>query len=153
MHPVDGGLQQRVVRAPEYEGVGAKPDDVGEVVAQHSFRAWRVRFARLDDLYEFWASLLIHADHGVDLFDRVQVLLAAHRAFGGDDADAVVPRRLDRRLRSWTDHSDYRELEDLARLVERRCGRGVARDHDQLPAARLQAANDRHRKAPHPVLV
>ena len=138
---------------PEDQGVGAEPDDVREVVAQDTLRARRIRFARLDDLDELRARLLVHADHRVDLLDRVQVLLAAHRALGRDHADAVVLGRLDRRLRAGADDSDDRQLEELTSLVERRGGGRVARDDDELHVARLEVANDVDGEAAHLVLV
>ncbi len=70
------------MRAAEHERVRAKPLDVLEIPFQDRFRARRVRLARLDDVDQLGASLLVHADHRVDLFDRVKIFLAPHRALG-----------------------------------------------------------------------
>src|SRR6266571_3343524 len=152
IYTVDGGFQQRVVSASEHERVCAQADDVLQVAPQHLLSPWRVSFACLDDVDQLWARLLVHADHRVDLLDCMQVLLATHRALGRDHADPVVLRGLHCRLRAGADHADDRNFEDLARVVERGGGCGVARDHDELDVTAFEVADDVDREAANLVL-
>ena len=78
---------------------------------------------------------------------------SGHGPLGGDDADAIVLRRLDRRLRAGADHSDDRQLEELSRVVQRGCGCGVAGDDDELDVTRFEVPDDVDREPTHLVLV
>ena len=135
VYPPDGRLEQRVVSAAENQDVRAQPADLRQVPLQGALRARRVGVARLHYLDQFRARLLVHADHGVELLDRVQVFLAVGGALGRDHADQAFAGGFDRCLGAGADDADDGHVEDLAGLVERRRGGGVARDHDHLDVA------------------
>src|SRR6266567_4798947 len=151
--PLDRRLEQRIVRAAEHQRVRAEAHDLGEVALERRLGSRRVGVTCLDYVDQLRTGLLKDTDHRVYLFDRMQVLLAAHRPCGGDDPDAVVLGRLDGGLRARADDADDRDLEMLARLVERGRRGGVAGDDDELHVARLEVADDLERKAAHLVLV
>src|SRR5438105_6918823 len=81
---LDGRLEQRVMRAAEHQHVGAHAGDLGQVPLQRPLGPGRVGVAGLHDLDQLRAGFLIDADHGVELFDRVQILLAERGALGRD---------------------------------------------------------------------
>src|SRR5439155_26716134 len=153
MDATDGRLEEGIVRAAEHERVGAQLDDVSEVSAQNLLSVPRDSLARLDDVDQLGTRLLVHADHRIELLDRMEVLLAAHRSLGRDHSDAVVLRRLHGSLGAWTDDANDGHLEQLPRVVERRGGRRVAGDNNQLDVTRFEVADDVDREAAHLILV
>ena len=102
----------------------------------------------LDQRHEPRAGNRGEANTGVERRDERLVAAGRDRRLGREQADPAVARGSHRRGGLGCDHTDHRNRERGLQPGERRRGRGIAGDDDQLDVLRLQVAADLVGEAP-----
>ena len=146
-HALEDRADERIVRAAEDHGVHVLGlQDVG-VLANRCRGLLPERIVALDQRDELRAGNGEHLHARVERAHEVPVAPARDRRLGGEEPDASVARREDRSMGLGRDDADHGHGELPLEVRERRCGRRVARDEDQLDSLPLEEAPDLEREA------
>lgn len=147
-HMLNGTGEQRVVRAPQHQGVDALGQERLEIGA--GLRLDLVTFygAGFDEFNELRTRRCDDAQvrgRGEGIF----VGARPDRCTGADHADHPRARHRYRSTSSWLNHFNNGHLITLARIAQYCCGRRVAGDHDRLDTLGDQMVHDIEGKGPH----
>ncbi len=144
-HPPQGLLDERVVGASEDHRVYVRRPQRVRVVAQHPKQRVVPRLAGLDRRSQSRAGDAGDLDAGIIGADHPLVTSARHGRLGREQADAPIAGGLGcgARLRPHDAHD--RHVDVGLQELERRGGRRVARDDDQLGVLCDEPVGDRER--------
>ncbi len=121
--------------------------ELGRDLAHRFGRGRAERVVALDQRHEARAGNGEELRAGVERAHELLVAAGAHRGLGREQADPAVSRRLDGGVRLGRDHADDRDAQLGLELRQRRRGRRVAGDDDQLHVLGLEVAADLAGKA------
>ena len=138
----DDTLDQRIVRAAEYERVDTGAPKRREIILRNESQRLVLQHSFLDERNEQRARL--RGDDGgiVDVMERALVRARPNRAESADDTDASRRGCADRGTRAGLDDAGNRELEPVAQRLDRVRGRRVAGDDDVLYALVFEKGRD-----------